>query len=211
MLLSDGYRVRLDEEAAVWSVMLRGEACLRVTDGGAYRVRPAAPFTLLAEPDAPDAALPEDDPTEVVPVAQSTERTYRVYLQQPADDDRLPAVEPVQFESGVTLTGAEIAGTIMLLEWNMPDAQPGLDLQYFAHFMDAEGERVAQRDGDFIPGRFWCAGDTVRTLITVDVPPEAETMRVGLYALDDERGFVNQNVLGPDGAVMGTAGTLPLP
>jgi len=123
----------------------------------------------------------------------------------------LPSVEPVQYESGVRLVGAEVAGEILLLGWEMPEGQIGLDLQYFAHFLDADGERVAQRDGDFIPGRFWCAGDTVVTQISVAVPAEAVRMDVGLYQLDDERGFINQNVVGPDGAVLGTSGSVPLP
>ena len=213
VLLSDGYRVRLDEEAAAWSVMLRGDACLRVTDGGAYRVSPPGAYTLLVDPDAPESLKPEADSVLDVPIAQS-ERVYSIYLasgSQLEEAPVLPSVEPVQYESGVRLVGAEVAGEILLLGWEMPEGQIGLDLQYFAHFLDADGERVAQRDGDFIPGRFWCAGDTVVTQISVAVPAEAVRMDVGLYQLDDERGFINQNVVGPDGAVLGTSGSVPLP
>jgi hypothetical protein len=107
------------------------------------------------------------------------------------------AIDPVQFENGVRLQGiaVEMETERVVLEWLMPMSQPGENLQYFVHLYDASGERVAQRDTDFVPGRFWCEGDRLLTRVDLAVPDDTAIARIGLYSLDEARGFVNTAVL----------------
>ena len=56
--------------------------------------------------------------------------------------------------------------------------------RFFAHLLDASGERVAQQDFDFWAARYWRAGDRVILWGVVDVPPEAVMLRLGMYSQD---------------------------
>lgn len=206
---ADGYRTLYHEEAAVWAVLLHGEACLRVTDGGAWEIVPPEPFVVLAAPDAPDGFMPEDTAAQTIPVTAGG--AYHLHPITPNAGRGLPPIAPVRFANGVQWVGLQLEGGILALEWVMPAPQPGVNLQYFAHFINADGEKIGQRDGEFLPGRWWCARDTLITQIDVNAPSETATVRVGLYALTPGGGFENATVIDADGNPTGTWGDVPLP
>ncbi len=204
LLISDGYRTRYDEEAAAWSVLLHDDRCLRVVSGPNFIVWPASDKMMtIIEPDSPNR--PEYTVGRFVTVLP-----YTVYTSD-LSKTALPDANTVTFDSDVRLTGSNLDGNILQLQWQMPTTQPNLDLQYFAHFIDADGEKIGQRDADFLPGRFWCEGDTLITQIDVNAPPETASLRVGLYQLDPVRGFINASVIDETGAAIGTWGDVALP
>jgi hypothetical protein len=195
-------------EPTTWAVLLHDKRCVRVIDGRGLRVVPNAPsWAVLLTPDMPRP----DAPLTVIPLREG-EPGYAVFeRERPPDVEPLPPLaDVVRFENGVRLTGMALAGNILQLEWVLPGSQPGQNLQYFAHFMGADGERLAQRDGSFLPGRWWCDGDRLVTQIDVNAPPDAEAMRAGLYALTPGGGFQNIAVLDANGSPAGTWGSVPL-
>ena len=188
----------------MWSVMLHGDGCLRVVSGDNFTVWPASGvLTVVTEPDSP----PRSDYTARQLAAVPP---YTLYQPESAPA-RLPAFEPITFDNNVRLSAAALEGNLLRLQWQMPAARPDLDLQYFAHFVDANGEKIGQRDADFLPGRFWCEGDMLTTQIDVNAPPETVALRVGLYQLDPQRGFINANVVDDAGNPIGTWGDVALP
>lgn len=204
LLISDGYRTLYDEDPAVWAVLLHGDACLRAISGDNFTVFPTADaITVITEPDSPPR--PGYTAQEITTVPP-----YTLYQPQIVRESLSPTA-PITFDSGVQVVGVSLQDNILRLEWAMPRSQPGVDLQYFAHFIDADGERIAQRDAEFLPGRWWCEGDTLMTQIDVNVPPETQSMRVGMYALTPSGGFVNANVVDSEGNPIATWGDVPLP
>jgi hypothetical protein len=56
-------------------------------------------------------------------------------------------------------------------------------VQYFAHFFNAAGDRIGQRDTTFYDVQYWCAGDTIITRVDTPIPDDSVKMSVGMYRL----------------------------
>ncbi|MEM6527917.1 MAG: glycosyltransferase family 39 protein, partial [Chloroflexota bacterium] len=150
VLISDGYRTLLDEEAAIWAVMTYGNACLRTVSTDGFTVMPPRAFVTLTEPDSPPRDLYlTDNPIEfTLPDGE----IFAIHTHDAREWDTLPDVMPVQFDNSVRLTGMNLAGNILQLAWELPESRPDSDFQYFAHFVDENGERIGQRMANFCRG-----------------------------------------------------------
>jgi hypothetical protein len=97
---------------------------------------------------------------------------------------------PTRFDNGVLLMGYALVDGRIFLRWSLPDAPDrrfyesrAHDVQFFAHVLDASGNRVGQLDARFWQARHWCAGDTLYTWAQVAGMDSAALLRVGLYRL----------------------------
>ncbi|GIL14424.1 MAG: hypothetical protein BroJett038_31440 [Chloroflexota bacterium] len=214
LVISDGFEILYDQEPAIWPVMLRDTArCVRALAGDGAAVFPAGAFAVLVAPNAPDnplGSLYRVDEEVVFPLRPG-EGSYRVRAFEAAPEwngPALTAVEAVRFESGIRLTGYHLQADRMILEWQLPGPVEA-DYHYFGHFLDANGEKIGQRDNSLWPGRFWCAGDRLLTWADISLLPETAILRVGLYTLENG-GFINASVFDETGNVVGTWADIPL-
>ncbi|HLA44786.1 MAG TPA: hypothetical protein VJZ27_15185, partial [Aggregatilineales bacterium] len=81
---------------------------------------------------------------------------------------------------------------------------------YYLHVLDSEDNIVAQHDqqplNGLFPTDFWQSGLRFSETLTLDIPPEAEKIRFGLYAPDFQRAIWTQN-----GEVIGDGISIALP
>jgi 4-amino-4-deoxy-L-arabinose transferase-like glycosyltransferase len=219
VVLSDGVDVLYDQEPAVWSVMLRREAdCVRTITGQDLMLFPAHPFAALTAPNAvdnPTAKLYRQPDEQLFPTRAGQSvwaNPYRLSLFNTASAWGSPPLTslktPAAFGSGAQLTGYHLAPDKLYLEWGLP-GPVDVDYHYFAHFLNAAGEKNGQRDNALWPGRFWCAGDRLITWADVQLPEGTQTLRVGLYTLKNDS-FTNAPVLDSAGNPAGTWVDIPL-
>jgi hypothetical protein len=201
VLITRDPRLEFSQEPAVWTVMLHdAKRCVRAIDGNHMAIYPDGPFAVVIAPDtgeyavedvyAGDAALsfptpPNDESYEV-----------RLFDMTPAVPE-MTGITPARFANGAELVGYQLGTDDVRLLWTLPQAQSE-DYHTFVHLLDANGERIAQHDEPFLLGRYWCADDRLVTWAAMDIPQDAATLRVGLYALEGER-FVNSAVLDAEG------------
>ncbi len=216
IIISNGMEWAFDHEAARWPVMLRDTAtCIRTLPGDGYAVFPNTPFAVLIAPDAPPNPIDNLYVTDS-PVTYPTrpgDNSYTLYRHTTVPDWNRATIIPgitTRFDSGVQLMGYALQNRILYLEWLLPERQPDLDYQYYGHLLDADGERLTQRDVRFWPGRHWCAGDRLITWTPIDTRPEAATLRVGLYTLDAAGQFISANVVDELGNPAGQWVDIPL-
>jgi hypothetical protein len=115
---------------------------------------------------------PEDGPVKVVLPGQREDAIAR-------------------FSNGVGLISLGFVNARTYVGFSVPNSPDrtfygGLDYDYqvFFHALDASGNRIAQRDATFYPGRDWCAGDTISVDVDLDLT-DAVTLRVGFYRILD--------------------------
>ena len=204
VVISDGNRLAFDQEPVIWTVMLRGTArCVRTLAGDqGLAVLPDGPFAVLHAPNAPAGAVADLYTTDVADrhPLRPGEGAYTIHRFAAAPQSPLPPLTPLdpapRYDNGARLTGYRLEPERLILEWRLPGPvmeQRG-DLQYFAHFLDAAGNHLGQRDVSFWPGRYWCAEDRVLTWTTATPPEGTAILRVGLYLLQGGR-YTNSNVL----------------
>jgi hypothetical protein len=199
VVISNGMDVLLDQEAAVWPVMLRSSAsCIRTLAGQGMAVLPAGEFSALTAPNAPENAVNNlyRQPDEITFQLRPSEGTYT--LTHFPDglawrDPSLTPIPPAHFGSGAQLIGYRLDSTMLYLEWLLPGLVAA-DYHYFGHFLDSSGEKRGQTDSVLLPGRSWCKDDHLVTWASIDLPPDTVTLRVGLYTLQGGR-FVNDSLL----------------
>ncbi|MBI5670388.1 MAG: glycosyltransferase family 39 protein [Chloroflexi bacterium] len=213
VILTDGVEILYDQEPAIWSAMLRDKRCVRALTGSGVAVFPAQPFAVLTAPNAPGnpvGGLYETANAQLFPLRPG-EGTYRLttFDHAPAwDGPPLTPLPPTAFSSGIQLTGYTLDENRLYLDWRLPGHVDG-DYHYFGHFLNADGEKIGQRDNMLWPGRYWCKGDRLITWADADIPAETAVLRVGLYTLDNGA-FVNTPVLDTAGNPVGTWLDIPL-
>lgn len=107
------------------------------------------------------------------------------------------AMGPVVFDNGVRLIGYALDRQSVLLVWQLPAARKGY-YQYFIHFEDETGKRIAQVDKLFWPCVNWRLNDRIFIRYYIDWPEATTLLRVGLYQLRG-KSYINSNVLDDDG------------
>lgn len=198
IVLSDGDRVWFDAEAARWPVILRGEArCVRALPVDGMMVTPSGRFAVIMTPTASHALrqMYASEGAAVIP-ARSGEGEYRVtvYDTLPQPVVFTPLTSAARFSNGVTLWGYRQGPERIELQFILPEAPDRTfygaleyDYQLFIHLLDSNGQRIAQSDASFWPGRHWCAGDQLALWREIDTR-NAQTLRVGFYKLRDNKG-----------------------
>lgn len=191
----------------VWTPMLYNTAsCVRdlLINGGGIDILPDHPFAALVAPLAPinaDYVVPErykNSNPQIIPLRPG-EDPYIIYSFDKAPEwteTPIVDIDPVQFETGIQLTGYYITDNWMQLRWKVQELT-GLSFQYYGHFLNAAGEKIGQRDAPFYVGQQWCEGDTLITTIDIQLPPETVTLRVGLYSLKEGGGTQSYNITNP--------------
>jgi hypothetical protein len=200
---------------SVWKAMLyNSAACVRelVIASGGIAVFPAEPFAVLTPPGALEAAAGDlySTSSPVIVPMRTGEGVYRIDTFGTApewDGPTLAEIAPARFDNGATLAGYRLDSNRVYLEWRLGSAGSH-DSQYFAHFLDTNGEKVGQQDASFWPTHYWCPGDRVITWIDATIPENTATLRVGMYALEGDH-FMNSSVL--DDAGNPAAGWVDIP
>lgn len=214
LIITDGIEILYDQEPAIWTALLHGSAsCVRALTGDGRAVFPAGRFAVLIAPNAPPGPVSDlyTTPAEQGFALRPGEGTYRLnrFESAPAwPGPPLAALSPSHFEGGAALTGYALAEGRLYLEWRLPGTL-AKDFHYFAHFLNAAGDKLGQRDDLLWPGRFGCPGDRLITWTAVDMPPETTTLRVGLYTLASG-GFANAAVVDEAGSPVGTWVDVPI-
>lgn len=225
IVASDGDRVWFDVDAARWPVLLRDTtACVRPRPvDPRIQLHPAGPSALIVAPTAPqefrDALGPALDSSVVA--GRIGEGDYQVRIADTPAQPSLPRQSdtPIAvFSNGAALLALVVQdgyGSVVFSVPNSPDRTfyGGLDYDYqvFFHALDAAGNRIAQRDASFYPGRYWCAGDMLSINVDLDLT-DAAVLRVGFYRiLDAEIGEIQAvDVLDVAGNAAGNWVDLPL-
>ncbi len=215
VILSDGFERLYDQEPVIWSVLLDSRAdCVRTLDGNDSKALfPAGAFAVLTAPNAPEnpvGGLYGAGQPEIYQLRPGEgDYTLHRFAAAPAwDGPVLAQIAPLRFDNGAQLTGYYLSGNQVYLDWKL-SGPVDADYQFFVHLLDASGERIAQQDSRFWPGRFWCAGDRLITWTAMEIPAGTETLRVGLYRLVNG-GFVNSNLLDSAGNVLNPWADIPL-
>lgn len=214
IMLTDGFDVRYDREATTWPTMLRGQvSCVRALDGSGVAVFPQHPFAVIVAPNAPENPVDNIYQTDNASVIRlrPNEGEYLVHHFETAPEwyePELIDINPARFDNGAQLIGYHLDPNRLYLQWLLP-GQNAEDYHYFAHFLDANGEKLGQKDNILWPGRFWCAGDQLVTWVDIDLPDGVETLRVGLYVIKN-RFFYNSNLLDDAGNPAGLWVDIPL-
>jgi|GEM_PF-386527 len=201
VILTKDMDIWFDSEAARWPVILRDVAtCVRALPSDGYAVFPNHLFTVITTPDASQAlARLYTDATQtttidMLTVNQAEAKPYITSIFEVAPTwTRAPITDliaPVQFDNNVLLTGYGFADGQIYLRWSLPDAPDrrfyesrAHNVQFFAHFLDENGNRIGQLDKQFWHARHWCAGDTLYTWGDIDGTDSAALLRVGFYRL----------------------------
>lgn len=196
VLITPDSRLDYSEEPAVWDVLLHNRSrCFRAVSNEAVLVYPSQPFDAIITPDMDRPLMEGLHLSSVMSTyPRDVDTVYKV-IHWNVEPVRLPAVtpvDPVQFSSGAVLTGYALDDGVRL-NWVVSGPQ-NTDYHFFVHLLDANGERIAQQDAPFLEGEYWCAGDQVITTTAIDLPDNAETLRVGMYTLQGDR-FVNADAL----------------
>lgn len=201
----------------VWKgLTYRTSSCVRelVVASGAVAVFPDGPFAVISPPGAlaPAAGDLYSTAASLIIPLRPGEGAYTVQLFDEAPDWNGPPITPiapVRFDNQVQLTGYRLDENRVYLEWALPgEREQGY--QYFAHFLDANGEKLGQQDASFWPPHFWCAGDRLILWTDADIPEATATLRVGMYYLNDKDHFVNSNVLDSGDNVVAPWTDIPL-
>lgn len=200
VVLTRDMDVWFDSEAARWPVILRDEAtCIRALPRNKYAVLPNHPFFVINTPDAEfDSAINDIysgglQPRKIYDRSE-TYGSYNTSIFEVAPTwTRAPMTDlamPVQFDNDVLLTGYGFVEGELYLRWSLPDAPDrrfyesrAHNVQFFAHILDADGNRVGQLDKQFWHARHWCAGDTLYTWGNIEGTDSAALLRVGFYRL----------------------------
>ncbi|GAB5491493.1 MAG: hypothetical protein Phog2KO_17080 [Phototrophicaceae bacterium] len=203
LVLSDGMAWNLNHESVVWSVMLDDTAtCVRTLVEDGYAVFPDGEFAVLQAPNMPENAIDglylTDNPIEIA--EREGGNGYAIHHWETAptwDGVPITAIDPVLFEGNVLLTGYGIGMGAIVLEWQLPEANPDLNYQWGVQFSDVEGQRLGQADTTFWQGRHWCANDRLLTWQWYDTPDNTASLDVYLYRLGtaQEQPFINANIL----------------
>ena len=218
VVVSNAYWQEYNKEPQVWRVLLReSAACVRAIGSDGMVVLPEGPFAVLTTPKASAGAVNDlylaDGRVTVEQRAGEGAYTIDYFDDGLAwTGPALTPIEPVMFDNGIQLTGYALDGSQLYLGWWVLRSG-GKNFQYFAHFLDANGDKLAQRDTTFVPGTYRCARDRVITWTAVDVPPETVTLRVGMYNLWLDRAegpFYPASTIDASGQVTGRTVDIPL-
>jgi hypothetical protein len=185
----------------LWSNYLYNIACFRETliPEGGVAVFPKGRFVTLTPPNVPPS-LVDNLYTSVNPLTfplrpGEGEIVVNGFENAPEWPGPEPTqITPQQFDTGVQLKGYHLGDDTLYLWWTLPVTPPQRNYQYFGHFLDQDGNRIGQRDTSFWYLQHWCPGDRIITWIDVNPPEDASTLRVGMYAIENDQ-FINSNVL----------------
>ncbi len=177
-------------EPALWtSLLMKPGRCVRAVDNRNLLVFPADHFTALIAPNAPDSAVRKvytqgtpGQPFDIV----SADGPYSAYdydTAPPYTGPTLTRLGPVRFANGAAVIGYAVTSGGVVMAWTLP-GPTATNYQTFVHLLDADGEKVAQKDQPFFAGRYWCDGDRIVTGAQLDVPAGAKTLRFGMYVLN---------------------------
>jgi hypothetical protein len=192
---------------SVWQPFLYDLSCVRqpFIHGGSVAIFPNHPFAVIYPPDA--QANPLDESVRSLYTSglmteyplRLEETPYRIFTFDDVPEwsgPELQPIDPARFEGGMALTGYLFDAGRVYLRWELtppPQSEPLNTV--FTHLLDANGERIGQRDTPFLAGEFWCADDEVITWADLPLADNTSTLRVGIYQIRADGGIVNRNLL----------------
>lgn len=192
---------RIDQEAAIWTFLLDEVPSVRPFDAGHMSVVSLArDLTAIITPSAPPGDL------AVPPWLTSCEADGQQFELRPGEGqytictvtpiDAVPSAEDTlaTFNNGAHLVGTMLPprsvdppGINVRLFWTANGPLAG-NYSAFNHLLDADGNRIGQRDGPLWSGQYWRADELVTHFfeLPADVDLDAVAiLRVGLYQFID--------------------------
>ncbi len=202
LIVGSGDDPRFDQEAAVWTFLLNDVPSVRPLDAGRMSIVSLEhDLTAIITPSAPsdDCAgfswLASNETEGQLFDLRSGEGLYTLCTVPPVDSMPSAGNAYATFSNGARLyasvldsgsPGESVPGGVVLF-WFADGPLPN-DYNVFNHLLDAEGNRIGQRDGPLWPGRYWRANEFVAHyfFLLEDVDLDAVvTLRVGLYEFID--------------------------
>jgi len=211
IVVSVGEVAPVDEVPAVWGVLLDPLPSVRFANGTQTAVIPAGDALLLIAP-VPDLRLctGSDCQAGALDVFALRPGEAPLVLREavPGAWADVSAIEPVRFANDAHLTGYAVRADGVLLRWEL-GGPVAVTPQVTVHALDAGGQRLAQHDRFSWAGQYWRAGDTLYLWVDLVLPPEAVTLRVGMYTLADGEPDTVE-VLDAQGAYLAQGWDIPL-
>lgn len=204
----------------VWETMLYDTAsCVRdlLMNDGNIDILPAGPYAILVAPLKPinanyqvPARYQNATPT-IIPLREG-EDPYIIYHFDTAPEwteTPIVSLEADAFANGLQLSGYYLTEEWLQLRWQVLQTN-NESYQFFAHFLDENGERIGQRDAPFYVGQHWCEGDTLITTNAINLPLGVSTLRIGMYRLNATGGTDGIVIVDETGNVIGNWIDIPL-
>jgi hypothetical protein len=174
-------------------------------DGQKALVYPLGPAVYVTTPGVDQAAqtlLGQADTAQVEQVGAPGGESYGIFRRSNESRDdvlagKTPLGSPRRLANGVELLAWRFdgelrpGGTIQFsLAWWLDGPPPaGTDYHFFAHLVDAAGQRWGQHDQAGFPTASWQAGDLVLLFFQIEVGAEAPAgeywVNLGMYSYPD--------------------------
>ncbi|XWX05341.1 hypothetical protein VZO05_07215 [Aggregatilineales bacterium SYSU G02658] len=197
LVVSDGMAWDLKHDVAVWHTLLRERTtCTRTLSDG-YRLYPSGDTAVLIAPDG----RASQNAAFYLAAAQGG-FTLTARRTEPFTVLRLPPLlrpspaydaGETRFSEGAAFLGLDVGEEQVTLHWRItsPPTREA-DFQYTVQAYAADGSALGQRDGRFLHGVHWCAGDLLLIDVPLRLPAGTAELRVGLYQLGARAGeYVN--------------------
>ena len=215
LVVGKGHSIVVDEEPAIFDVLLRGRMAYRFVDSTAGALFPPHPAVAIVSPKAGEAAKWYQS----WPAADSGEGYALVTLDGSWPQEGLQAVPgPRLFENGIEFQGyawqnGAAPGTShrLWLLWQVLWQGPE-DTHFFVHLLDGEDQLVGQQDTEGYPTAYRRKGDRIVSLFDIRDHNKAagspQWARTGLYlypqvlnipVIDDAGNTVTDAVMIPAG------------
>ena len=205
LVVAQGDHPAWDNLPSAFDVLLPREMPHRFVDGQKSLVFPQRPTVYIATPGVDRVSMTLAQLSGTAPVEDIKtpgEQVYRVFRRENQNrDDVLDGMTelalPRRFANGVEFLAYAVDGdeqsdaTVeLILAWWL-DGPPPQDIDYhtFAHLLNADGERVGQRDLSGFSTSSWQTGDLVLTHFRIEIDadsfPGEFWARLGMYTYPD--------------------------
>jgi 4-amino-4-deoxy-L-arabinose transferase-like glycosyltransferase len=221
IVYSDQELAPFDEIPAVWGVLLEPLPSVRFVNGTRTVVMPSEGNGLELIVSSPSLRISGTDTSNECnscvqyngPPSFTMRPGEAPYTLRLVQHDLRPfsgagVSDTPHFANGVYLFGYAVNQNSVMLEWLL-GASSDTDYQAFVHALNANGEKLAQADRPFWPGRYWRAGDTLILWYDLTLPPETAALHVGMYTIDGAT-YHNVEVVDAQGGYVDQAATIQL-
>ncbi|MFN8373508.1 MAG: glycosyltransferase family 39 protein [Anaerolineae bacterium] len=201
-----GQAVGFDGEATVWNFLLVDVPDVRFVDA-ATQVYPQQNAAYLSncnlpeQTQSPDAASQRFDlrPIDL----NSTEGCYRLSTLPTFDSQYVHAnPDNLAYDNGTRVFGYTWDNQCLQVFWEI-SARTSQDYSFAVHFVDADGNGIANADALSWQGRYWREGDRViRRFCLPEANPAIAGVNLGMYTYDGVN-FYNANLLDASGTPVG--------
>ena len=184
----DGQYIGYNEETTTWNALLYDVPLRRFTDDSTsvYPAEKSAYLSHNCTDSTRNYNLRPGEGCYAISTRQSSDFPANEYNLVPDEDN-------VHFANGARITAYRWNGNGCLsVVWTVDNGPRTEDFTFATHFLNANGDKIAQADSLSWLGKYWRAGDTiVKMLCSQDSQQkknEIAAVRIGMYTFEDVDG-----------------------